>query len=775
MSGPADRVPSVFNTFRIQRNHYYPIIHTKTPQLIKAPSQLVTFPAGHATFPPEATQTIIFSQAIQSFTKLLQEALQPTEQPTETPQPQTQKTTITPQIAEKLTQAFEGLQASLVEVAKALPQGQPLPKALSQLLVQTPGFIQEFQKILQAAQPFQPILEEAEVPFKLPIKELPPELAEKLKQQIEQNIPAFIKTLQSALAQLPPALPPAVKEDLEKYLQEFTPIAKNVAPEQPPVAPKIQQQALVEKPPILEYFRPLLERILQTPLPFLEDLFALLHKHPILPKQILQELEQIPYFFEELRKLMSKKGTLEAPEFFEKNLPLIEQLPNLVEALKKALERPNISIPKELQTLLEQFVKTFPQEELAFLLSHARRRGAPSLAESMESPKAPTPTEVQNVPLGVVSPMELFEGVQKEVFKEVEKVYPNRGEAARGGQNIEKEGPPLHALPPPLILTQIAAKEMIQRQPEISTEIPFAFIVPYVPNSPIHNVASEAEIPEIDPWKEIVKDEGPPPERKSLQLLAYIPKGEVWMGESPYEKKELPSYAIGLYLVTNQQYADFLSKQSRLQNIHVGDQGKIYSKDQQLLCQVKQGTMASDIEMEPGKESFIFHCSNGKESHPVTCVTYFGAKAFCRATGFRLPTEEEWEKAASNKVDENNQVQMKYRFGCSSDTISKALANYETKVLQSKDIFTTPVGFYNGKNTFMKEGVLIETQDAKSPWGCYDMSGNVWEWTETGQEDVKVLKGGSYISSEEEVTSFSRKLQETAILDGYTGFRIALS
>lgn len=743
MSGPADRVLSVFNTFRIQSNHYYPIYHLKTPQIAKAPSQLDSFPAGHATFPPTATQTIIFSQAIQSFTQILQEALQPTQENPETPQPQT--STVTPQLTEKLGQAFERLNESLQQVVKSFPEGQPLPKALSQLLVQTPGFVAEFQKILQAAQPFHPILEEAEVPFKLPIKELPPELAERVKQEIEQNIPAFVKTLQTALAQLPPALPKEIKEALEKYLKEVAPITKKELPEK----------------------SVLIERILQTPLPFLEDLLALLHKQPILPREILQQLEQIPYFFEELRKLASKKGTLESPEFLAKNLPLIEQLPSLLEEIKKILQRPQTVISAELRALLEQFVKKFPQEELIFLLSHATRRGAPSQSEGLEQPEVVTTPEVQVPEFSEVVPQE----IAQPILREIGNTYPNRGEKGVG----EKEGPPLHALPAPIVLTQIAAKEMIQRQPEMSTEIPFAFIVPYVPNSPIHPVMSEAEIPKLDPWKEIMKDEGMPPEKKSLQLLAYIPKGEVWMGVSPYRKKELPSYAIGLYLVTNQQYADFLTKQSRLQNIHVGDRGQIYSKDQRLLCQVKEGAMASDIEMEPGKESFIFHCTGGKESHPVTCVTYLGAKAFCDATGFRLPTEEEWEKAASHKMDDKNSIVCKYKFGCSTDTISKSQANYETKVFQSRDIFTTSVGFYNGKSTFMKEGVLIQTQDSPSPWGCYDMSGNVWEWTETAVGSQRVIKGGCYSSPEEEVTTFSRKIKEEETLDGYTGFRIALS
>ncbi len=126
----------------------------------------------------------------------------------------------------------------------------------------------------------------------------------------------------------------------------------------------------------------------------------------------------------------------------------------------------------------------------------------------------------------------------------------------------------------------------------------------------------------------------------------------------------------------------------------------------------------------------------GFEKHPMTVVTWFGAKAYCEFNDGRLPTEAQWEKAARGTDSRP------YPWG--SD-LPKNGANYYA----SGDPFeqgigslgnTTPVGFYNGKTY---NG--YQTVNSTSPYGVYDMAGNVWQWTADIYEGqhYRYMRGGS--------------------------------
>jgi len=153
----------------------------------------------------------------------------------------------------------------------------------------------------------------------------------------------------------------------------------------------------------------------------------------------------------------------------------------------------------------------------------------------------------------------------------------------------------------------------------------------------------------------------------------------------------------------------------------------------------------------------------GYENHPVTMVTWFGAKAYCEAQGARLPTEAEWEKAAKGTE------QRAYPWG---DEITPQHANY----YHSRDPFetaegysdTTPVGFYNGE----RHGDF-QTVNAASPYGVYDMAGNVSEWTADVYPMIhyRYLRGGSKANYAYDLRTWSRNNAEPEHASPSVGFR----
>jgi hypothetical protein len=110
----------------------------------------------------------------------------------------------------------------------------------------------------------------------------------------------------------------------------------------------------------------------------------------------------------------------------------------------------------------------------------------------------------------------------------------------------------------------------------------------------------------------------------------------------------------------------------------------------------------------------------GYENHPMTLVTWFGARAYCDFYDWRLPMEVEREKGARGTDGRP------YPW---SDNIAPHNANYysshdpyEASAASLGD--TTPVGFYNGR-TYGGH----ETIDSPSPYGLYDMAGLVdFKW-----------------------------------------------
>lgn len=152
-----------------------------------------------------------------------------------------------------------------------------------------------------------------------------------------------------------------------------------------------------------------------------------------------------------------------------------------------------------------------------------------------------------------------------------------------------------------------------------------------------------------------------------------------------------------------------------------------------------------------------YRASYGYEDHPVMTVTYRGAEAYCQSIGARLPTEFEWEVAARGGLED-----ALYPWG---NEPPEGRAHFAQEWRQiNTPAPTIPVGSY-----------------PPNAYGLYDMSGSVWEWTQTLYHNYKnqqplsknrvrtVVRGGSWGSPADEVRVAFRRNYEINIRSNFLG------
>ena len=245
-------------------------------------------------------------------------------------------------------------------------------------------------------------------------------------------------------------------------------------------------------------------------------------------------------------------------------------------------------------------------------------------------------------------------------------------------------------------------------------------------------------------------------DRLPVPVTIPVPAGPFWMGSSPddpdaYENEkprrqvDLPAYEIGRYPVTNAEYACFLA--------HNPD----YPVPRQDEGSAHPHNWDSQARSYP----------KGQADHPVVLVSWEDAMAYCRwlrqVTGehHRLPTEEEWEKAARGGLP----AACRYPWG---DTWQADCCNTQETAQNG----TTPVREFERTN--------------HSPLGAIDMAGNVWEWTDSWYERYpdsrhrslhygrlyRVVRGGSWRNAHREARGSCRGRYKPGVRRPYLGFRV---
>lgn len=139
----------------------------------------------------------------------------------------------------------------------------------------------------------------------------------------------------------------------------------------------------------------------------------------------------------------------------------------------------------------------------------------------------------------------------------------------------------------------------------------------------------------------------------------------------------------------------------------------------------------------------------GKEDFPVTEISYFDTEEYCKEVGKRIPTSVEWEKAARGTDGRL------YPWG----------DKFDSKKINSSEA---------GKDGPVKVGSF---EKGKSPYGVYDMSGNVWEWVDAwdSKKQYRITRGGSYFDGEDLNKTISTLMSIPDDVHGYIGFRCARS
>lgn len=197
------------------------------------------------------------------------------------------------------------------------------------------------------------------------------------------------------------------------------------------------------------------------------------------------------------------------------------------------------------------------------------------------------------------------------------------------------------------------------------------------------NITRETNVEEIGRTKTTTVDD---------MALMYVPAGEFLMGteigltdEQPIHKVYLDSYWIDQTEVTNAMYAK---------------------------C-VEAGNC--------GKPSFlVFYNDPAFASHPVEYVSWNDAVNYCSWAGRRLPTEAEWEKAAT--WDPYANQQRVYPWG---DEYDCHKGNFDDETEMDSSLMANGDVSCDG---FVRSAPVGSFPEGASVFGALDLGGNVWEW-----------------------------------------------
>ncbi|MFZ6028392.1 MAG: SUMF1/EgtB/PvdO family nonheme iron enzyme [Chloroflexota bacterium] len=233
--------------------------------------------------------------------------------------------------------------------------------------------------------------------------------------------------------------------------------------------------------------------------------------------------------------------------------------------------------------------------------------------------------------------------------------------------------------------------------------------------------------------------------------MVLVPAGPFLMGSGLWNENERPehmvtlkAYYIDQFEVSNASFSTFLNEKG---NQIEGNAPWIEEADPDLRIHKVDGVWTPD---------------DGYADHPINETTWFAARAYCAWRGVRLPTEAEWEKAA--RGDDGRT----YPWG--EETPTCEMANFAGCFYDSVPVDSYP--------------------QSVSPYGAYNMAGNVMEWVAdwyvrhydaddsedpTGPEngDFRIFRGGAWFTAATQVRTTYRFAKLPVLTFQANGFRCA--
>jgi formylglycine-generating enzyme required for sulfatase activity/tRNA A-37 threonylcarbamoyl transferase component Bud32 len=251
--------------------------------------------------------------------------------------------------------------------------------------------------------------------------------------------------------------------------------------------------------------------------------------------------------------------------------------------------------------------------------------------------------------------------------------------------------------------------------------------------------------------------------------LARIPGGVFWMGSTGGDADERPMHEV--------RVATFKLDTTEVTVAHYRECVKTGR------CEVPNGVTEDSREAEANGDATKWsaeacnYAAIGRDEHPMNCVDWNRAAAYCAWAGKRLPTEAEWEYAARSGDGRsypwgNDYPSERWLNACGSECaawMKDRIGIDKQQLYAASDGWpiTAPVGKF-----------------PVSPWGLYDMAGNVWEWTSTEYCDSygferlcknhRVIRGGSWgVSNPLRVRASNREALDPSYRAVFLGFRCA--